>query len=150
MEDLMLSEFKEFALKGNVLEMAVGVIMGGAFGKIVTSLVNDIIMPPIGVVLWQINFSGLFIDLSGKGYPTLDAAQKAGAPTINYGLFINNIIDFTIVAFIIFFIIRAFNRLRLVPAKAAPPPSTKDCPYCQTAIPLKATRCPHCTSTLET
>jgi large conductance mechanosensitive channel len=148
MEKIMLKEFKEFALRGNVLDLAVGIIIGGAFGKIVTSLVNDIIMPPIGLILGRINFSNLYIDLSNKGYTTLDEATKAGAPTINYGLFINNVIDFIIVAFIIFLIIRSINRLRPVPPPAAPVPATKDCPYCLTAIPLKAIRCPHCTSTI--
>ena len=139
----MLKEFKEFALRGNVLDLAIGIIIGGAFGKIVTSLVNDMIMPPIGLLLGKINFSNLYLNLSGTIYPNLDAAQKAGAPTINYGLFINNIIDFIIVAFIVFLMIRAFNRLRPAPA-----PAVKDCPYCQISIPLKATRCPHCTSAL--
>ena len=139
----MLKEFKEFALRGNVLDLAIGIIIGGAFGKIVTSLVNDMIMPPIGLLLGKINFSNLYLNLSGTIYPNLDAAQKAGAPTINYGLFINNIIYFIIVAFIVFLMIRAFNRLRPAPA-----PAVKDCPYCQISIPLKATRCPHCTSAL--
>ena len=145
----MLKEFKEFALKGNVLDLAIGIIMGAAFGKIVTSLVNDIIMPPIGLLLGRINFSNLYFDLSNKGYASLDEATKAGAPTINYGMFINNIIDFVIVAFIIFLIIRAINKLRLTPPAPVPAPVTKNCPYCQTAIPLKAIRCPHCTSDLK-
>jgi large conductance mechanosensitive channel len=145
----MIKEFKEFALKGNVLDLAVGVIIGGAFGKIVTSLVNDVIMPPFGLLLGRINFSNLYINLSGIAYESLDAAQKAGAPTINYGLFINNAIDFLLVAFILFLIIRAFNKLR----KSQTPPvvqasSTKTCQYCQTTIPLKAIRCPNCTSEL--
>jgi len=144
----MFKEFKEFALRGNVLDLAIGIIIGTAFGKIVTSLVNDIIMPPIGLVLGRINFSGLYFDLSNKGYASLDAAQKAGAPTINYGLFINTVIDFIIVAFAVFLLVRAVNRLHPAPAAAPAAPSTKDCPYCQTAIPLKATRCPNCTSEL--
>jgi large conductance mechanosensitive channel len=144
----MLKEFKEFALKGNVLDLAVGLIIGGAFGKIVTSLVNDIVMPPFGLLLGHINFSNLYIDLSGKGYTSLDAAQKAGAPTINYGLFINNVIDFLLVSLVIFLIIRGFNKLRRQ-QPVVQPVSTKNCPYCQTAIPLKATRCPNCTSDLN-
>lgn len=143
----MLKEFKEFAIKGNVLDLAVGLIMGGAFSKIVTSLVGDIVMPPIGLILGQINFSNLFIDLSGKVYPSLAAAQAAGAPTINYGAFINTVIDFLIVSFIIFLLIRPINKLRKAPVVVKP--DTKDCPYCISAIPAKATRCPHCTSELK-
>jgi large conductance mechanosensitive channel len=145
----MLKEFKEFALRGNVIDLAVGLIIGSAFGKIVTSLVNDIIMPPIGLILGKINFSNLYIDLSGKGYDSLAAAQAAGAPTINYGAFINNIIDFIIVAFVIFLLIRSFNRLRLAAVIIPTKPAVKDCPYCFSSIPQKATRCPHCTSELE-
>jgi large conductance mechanosensitive channel len=144
MEEMMWKEFREFALRGNVIDLAIGIIIGGAFGKIVTSLVNDIIMPPLGMILGQINFSDLFIDLTNKGYNSLDTAQKAGAPTINYGLFINNIIVFLLVAFVVFLLVRGLNKLRLVPA-----PATKTCPYCQTAIPIKASRCPHCTSNLS-
>jgi large conductance mechanosensitive channel len=145
----MLKEFKEFALKGNVIDLAVGLIIGSAFGKIVTSLVNDIIMPPIGLILGKINFSNLYIDLSGKGYDNLAAAQTAGAPTINYGAFINNVIDFLIVAFVIFLLIRSFNHLRLTQVITPAKPAVKDCPYCFSSIPQKATRCPHCTSELE-
>ncbi|PKO14781.1 MAG: large conductance mechanosensitive channel protein MscL [Chloroflexi bacterium HGW-Chloroflexi-10] len=144
----MLKEFKEFAMRGNVLDLAVGVIIGGAFGKIITSLVNDIIMPPIGLLLGQVNFKDLFIDLSGKGYPSLAAAQEGGGATINYGLFINTLIDFIIVAFVIFLLIRTINRMQRpkpVPAPAAP---TKKCPYCTSEIALEATRCPYCTSQL--
>ncbi len=140
----MLKEFKAFIMRGNVIDLAVAVIIGGAFGKIVTSLVNDLIMPPIGLLLGKVNFSNLYIDLSGKGYVSLAAAQEAGAPTINYGLFLNNVIDFLIVAFIIFLVIKAFNRVK--PPAPVPAPTTKPCPYCFTEIPLKATRCPHCTS----
>lgn len=143
----MLKEFKEFALKGNMIDLAVGIIIGGAFGKIVTSLVNDIIMPPIGLLLGQINFSDLFISLTGEPYDSLQAAKDAGAPTINYGMFINNLIDFIIVAFVLFLIIRAINRMKRQPAPADP--TTKECPHCFTTIPLKATRCPHCTSELQ-
>jgi large conductance mechanosensitive channel len=143
----MLKEFKEFALKGNMLDLAVAVIIGGAFGKIITSLVNDIIMPPIGLLLGGLNFSDLYINLSGKAYPSLAAAQEAGAPTLNYGMFLNTIIDFVIVAFVLFLVIRAFNKMKK-PAPAAAP-ATKVCPFCQTEIPLKAVRCPHCTSELK-
>ena len=141
----MWKEFKEFALRGNVIDLAIGIIIGGAFGKIVTSLVNDVIMPPIGLLLGQVNFSSLFIDISGKGYTTLAAAQEAGAPTINYGAFINTVIDFLLIALVLFFIIRAINKMQ-TPKPKAEEPATKDCPYCLSKIPEKATRCPHCTS----
>jgi large conductance mechanosensitive channel len=141
----MLEEFKKFAMRGNVIDLAVGFIMGGAFGAIVSSLVNDIIMPPIGMILGRVDFKSLFIDLSGQGFKSLEEARKAGAATINYGVFINTVIDFLIVAFALFLLIRAINRIT---AKPAPPPTTKDCPYCLSAIPIKATRCPHCTSQL--
>jgi large conductance mechanosensitive channel len=143
----MLKEFKEFAMKGNVVDMAVGIIIGAAFGRIVTSLVNDIVMPPIGLVLGHVDFSTLFINISGTHYPTLAAAKAANAATINYGMFINDVIDFLIVAFVIFLIVRQVNRWR-GPAPA-PAPATKECPYCGTAIPIKATRCPNCTSELR-
>ncbi len=144
----MLKEFREFATKGNVVDMAVGIIIGAAFGRIVTSFVNDVLMPPIGLLLGRIDFSNLFIDLSGRGFATLDAAKKAvpPAPTLNYGLFLQATIDFLIVAFAIFLLIRQVNRFR---RKEEPPaPTTRDCPYCTSAVALKATRCPHCTSTL--
>jgi large conductance mechanosensitive channel len=143
----MLKEFREFALRGNVLDLAVGVIIGAAFGKIVTSFVNDILMPPLGLLLGGVDFTNLFVSLNGTPYASLADAQAAGAPTINYGLFINNIIDFLIVAFVIFLIIRAVNRLSR-PKTAPEAPSTKLCPYCQSGISIKATRCPHCTSDL--
>jgi large conductance mechanosensitive channel len=143
----MLKEFKEFAMRGNVLDMAIGIIIGSAFGGIVTSLVNDIIMPPIGLLLGKINFASLFIDLSGKGYATLADAKAAGAATLNYGAFINTLIDFVIVAFVVFLLVRSINRLTKKP-EAPAVPTTKECPYCFTAIPIKATRCPHCTSEL--
>jgi len=142
----MLKEFKDFALRGNVIDMAIGIIIGAVFGKIVTSLVNDIIMPPIGLLLGKVNFSNLFIDMSGEGYLSLADAQAAGAPTINYGVFINNVLDFIIVAFVVFLIVRWINRLKKPAPVAAP--ITKDCPYCFTAIPVKASRCPNCTSEL--
>lgn len=143
----MLKEFREFAMRGNVLDMAVGIIIGGAFGKIVTSLVNDILMPPIGLVLGKVDFSNLFIDLSGQSHASLGQAKAAGAATINYGLFLNTVLDFVIVAFAIFLLIRQVNRLQR-PAPAAAP-STKDCPYCVSKVALHATRCPQCTSDLK-
>jgi large conductance mechanosensitive channel len=144
----MLKEFRDFAMRGNVLDLAVGIIIGAAFGRIVTSLVNDIIMPPIGVVLGKVDFSSLFINLTGTPYESLAKAKDAGAATINYGVFINNLIDFVIVAFVLFLIIRQFNIMSR--PKVAPAATTKDCPYCLSAVPLKATRCPHCTSELKT
>ncbi len=142
----MLKEFRDFAVRGNVIDMAVGIIIGAAFGGIVTSLVNDVIMPPIGLALGAVDFSDLFINLSGTDYPSLAAAKEAGAPVIAYGAFINTIINFIIVAFAIFIVIKQLNRLkRPAPAAAA---TTKDCPRCATVIPLKATRCPNCTSDL--
>ena len=141
----MLKEFKEFAMKGNVMDMAVGIIIGAAFGRIVTSLVSDILMPPIGRILGRVDFSSLFVNISGKSYPTIAAAKAAGAATINYGMFINTIIDFLIVAFAIFLLVRQVNRWTAKPAAPAAP-TTKDCPFCFTAIPIKAKRCPNCTS----
>jgi large conductance mechanosensitive channel len=142
----MLKEFKTFAMRGNVLDMAVGIIIGAAFGKIITSLVSDVLMPPFGRILGKVDFSNLFVNISGKSYATLAEAKAAGAATINYGMFINTVIDFLIVAFVIFMLVRQINRWNK-PAPA-PPPTTKDCGYCFTAIPLKATRCPNCTSAL--
>ena len=140
----MFKEFKEFAMRGNVLDMAVGIIVGAAFGRIITSLVSDVIMPPIGLLLGKVDFSGLFLNISGKSYDTLAAAKAAGAATINYGTFLNTVIDFVIVAFLIFLLVRQINRWSK-PAPAAAP-TTKECPYCVSAIPIKATRCPNCTS----
>jgi len=144
----MFKEFKEFAMKGNVIDMAVGIVIGVAFGKIVTSFVNDVLMPPLGLLLGDMDFSGLFIDLSGQGYATLAAAKEAGAATLNYGAFFNTIIDFLIVAFAIFLVIRQINKLKRQPEAAPAAPTTKDCPYCFSAVALKASRCPHCTSSL--
>ena len=141
----MFKEFRNFIMRGNVLDLAVAVIIGAAFGKIVASLVNDILMPPLGLALKNVDFSNLFIDVSGGHYATLAQAKAAGDATINYGLFLNNVIDFLIVAFVIFFLIRAANKLKREPA---PVPTTKECPFCHTNIPLAATRCPNCTSTL--
>jgi large conductance mechanosensitive channel len=143
----MLEEFKKFAMRGNVIDLAVGFIMGGAFGAIVSSLVNDVIMPPIGLVLGRVDFKALFIDLSGKGFVTLEEAKKAGAATINYGAFINTLINFIIIAFVLFLLIRAINQMTAKPAAPAAP-TEKDCPFCFSKIPIKATRCPSCTSQL--
>lgn len=145
----MLKEFKEFILRGNVVDMAVGIIIGVAFGKIVSSFVNDILMPPIGLILGKVDFSNLFIDLSGNNFLTLDAAKKAGAATINYGLFFNTILDFIIVALAVFLMIRQLNRMKRAPEAAPAAPESKECPFCLSTIPLKATRCPHCTSELK-
>ncbi len=142
----MIQEFKKFAMKGNVMDMAVGIIMGVAFGKIITSFVNDVIMPPIGLLLGNTDFSSLFINLSDTAYATLDEAKAAGAATINYGIFMNAVLDFIIVAFVMFLMIRQINRLKAQPAPA--PPSTKECGFCLSAIPIKASRCPFCTSNL--
>jgi large conductance mechanosensitive channel len=141
----MLKEFKAFAMRGNVLDMAVGVIIGAAFGKIVASLVDDILMPPIGRLMGGMDFSNLFVSLNSQGYPSLAAAKAAGAATINYGLFLNSIINFLIVAFAIFILLKQVNRLQR-PAPAPAAPAAKDCPRCLSTIPAKATRCPHCTS----
>jgi large conductance mechanosensitive channel len=145
----MWEDFKKFIARGNVLDLAVAVVIGGAFGRIVTSLVNDIIMPPIGLLLGRADFTNLFIDLSGEGYETLAAAQEAGAATINYGVFINTVINFIIVAFVIFLVARYAAKLYKKPEVPAPPPTTKACPICFTKIPIQATRCPNCTSYLE-
>jgi large conductance mechanosensitive channel len=142
----MLKDFKAFVMRGNVLDLAVAVIIGGAFGAIVTSLVNDIIMPPIGMVLGHIDFKDLFVSLNGQTYASLDAAKKAAAPIVAYGQFLNTVINFLIVAFVIFLVVRMASKLhREAPAAA---PTTKDCPFCATAIPIVAKRCPHCTSQL--
>ena len=142
----MLKEFKEFALKGNVVDLAIAVIIGAAFGKVVSSFVNDIIMPPIGMLLGGVNFSDLFISLDGQTYPSLAVAQAAGAATINYGVFLTTIIDFVIIAWVLFLVVKAMNRMKKAPAPADP--TTKTCPQCATEIPIKAVRCPHCTSNL--
>ncbi len=142
----MLKEFKEFVARGNVMDMAVGIIIGAAFGKIVTSFVGDILMPPLGLLLGKVDFSNLFISLSGQHFESLKAAKEAGAATLNYGIFINTILDFVIVAFVIFLLIKQLNRLKR--AEVPAPPATKDCPYCCTAIPVAAKKCGHCTSDL--
>ena len=145
----MFKEFKEFAMRGNVLDMAIGIIIGAAFGKIITSLVNDLLMPPLGLAIGNVNFPDLFINLSSQHYETLSGAKSAGAATINYGLFINTIIDFVLVAFALFLIIKQFNRFQKKPVKVEIP-ITKECPYCCSIIPIKATRCANCTSELQT
>jgi len=144
----MLEEFKKFAMRGSVIDLAVGVIIGTAFGAIVHSLVNDIIMPPMGLLLGKVDFSNLFINLTGTPYASLAEAKAAGAATINYGLFINTVINFLIIAFVLFLLIRQVNRWTTKPAPPAAP-TTKECPFCFTAIPIKATRCPNCTSELK-
>ena len=139
----MLKEFREFAMRGSMLDMAIGIVLGAAFGTIVSSLVNDILMPPIGLALGGVDFSNLFITLSGGEYLSLVEAQEAGAATINYGLFINAIISFVIVAFALFLLVRQINRMK---REAPKPADTKECPYCLSVIPIKATRCSQCTS----
>ncbi|OLC41252.1 MAG: mechanosensitive ion channel protein MscL [Nitrospirae bacterium 13_1_40CM_4_62_6] len=145
----MLREFKEFAMRGNVLDMAVGIIIGAAFGKIVSSFVNDVIMPPIGLLVGNVDFSNLFINLSGQSYASLAAAKAAGAPVVAIGVFLNSVFDFLIVAFVIFLLIRQVNRMKRQTEVPAVAPITRDCPFCWSSIPMKATRCPHCTSELK-
>jgi len=140
----MLKEFKEFAMRGNVVDMAVGIIIGAAFGKIVSSMVKDIIMPPIGKLMGNVDFSNLFINLSSGSFASLTEAQKAGAVTINYGLFITTVLDFIIVAFAIFLLVRTMNQLKKKEEPA--PATTRECPECLSTIPIKAKRCAHCTS----
>lgn len=147
----MWKDFKAFIMRGNVLDLAVGIIIGAAFGAIVTSFVKDIIMPPIGLLLGRVDFTNLYINLSGTPYDSLAKAQAAGAPTINYGVFINTIINFLIVALVIFLVVRWFNHMQESRQKPAPAaaPTTKECPYCYSTINIKATRCPDCTSQLS-
>lgn len=143
----MLKEFKEFAMRGNVMDMAIGIIIGAAFGKIVSSFVNDVLMPPLGLLMGNSDFTNKFLTLQGQSLATLDASKEAGAVTLNYGLFVNTVIDFIIIAFAIFLVIKQINRFKSKPE--APPPNTKDCPFCLSAIPIKASRCGHCTSELK-
>jgi large conductance mechanosensitive channel len=143
----VLKEFKEFAMRGSVVDLAVGVIIGAAFGKIVSSLVEDVMMPPIGRLLGHVNFSELFLNLSDKSYETLEAAKAAGAPTLNYGLFLNTLINFLIVAFAVFLVVQQVNRWTKKPAPAAAP-TTKECPQCAMTIPIAAKRCGHCATQL--
>ena len=144
----MLKEFKEFAMRGNVLDLAVGVIIGAAFGGVVSSLVNDVLMPPLGLLIGHVNFSDLFINLSGQHYPSVAAAKTAGAPTLNYGNFINMLINFILVAFAVFLLVRAVNKRFPKPVAPPPPVTTKDCPQCALSIPINAKKCGHCTSPL--
>ena len=143
----MFKEFKEFVMRGNVMDLAIGIIIGAAFGKIVTSFVSDVLMPPIGLLLGKVDFTNLFINLSGTHFDTLKAAKDAGAATINYGVFLGTILDFLIVGFVIFLVIKQINRLKR-PAEDSP--ATRDCQFCLSSIPVKASRCPHCTSELKT
>ena len=145
----MLKEFKEFAMRGNVLDMAVGIVVGAAFGGIVTSFVNDVLMPPIGLLLGKVDFSNLFITLTGRHFDSVAQAKAAGAATLNYGMFMNTVINFLIVAFAIFLLIRQVNRLQPKPAPAPAGPALKECMFCFSSIPQQATRCPHCTSDLK-
>jgi large conductance mechanosensitive channel len=142
----MWKEFRLFILRGNVLELAVAVVLGAAFGRVVTSLVEDILMPPIGLALGGVDFKNLFLDLSGRGYATLAEAQAAGAPTLRYGVFLNTIVNFLIIAFTIFLLVRQINRMFAPSTPAAP--LTRDCPFCLSPVPLSARRCAHCTSEL--
>jgi large conductance mechanosensitive channel len=141
----MLKDFRAFVTRGSILDLAVAVAVGAAFGKVVTSFVNDVLMPPIGLALGRVDFTNLFVSLSGQPYPSLAAAKAAGAPTLNYGLFLNTVLDFLLVAFAIFLLVRQVDRWTRPPAPAAAP-TTRECPFCATTIPLKARRCPHCTS----
>ncbi len=144
----MWEEFKKFAMKGNMLDLAIGIIIGGAFGKIISSFVADIIMPPISLLLGKVNFIDMFATLAGDKFPTLEAAKTGGAVTLNYGLFISTVIDFLIVAFVIFLLIRQINKMTAKPAPVAAP-TTKECPHCFSTISIKATRCPNCTSEIK-
>lgn len=144
----MFKEFKEFAMRGSVMDLAIGIIIGAAFGKIITSFVSDLLMPPIGLLLGNRDFSNLFINLSGAHYDTLKAAKEAGAATINYGVFLVAVIDFLIVAFAIFLVVKQINRMKR--KQVEQPPPAKECAFCWSSIPMKATRCPHCTSELKT
>jgi large conductance mechanosensitive channel len=144
----MLKDFKQFVMRGNVLDLAVAVIIGAAFGAIVTSVVNDIVMPPIGLALGHVDFKDLFISLNGQSYPTLAAAKAAAAPVIAYGQFLNTVINFLIIAFVVYIVVRQMARLQKKPAEVPAAPATKECPFCRSAIPIAASRCPNCTSHL--
>ena len=146
---MMIKEFKEFIMRGNVVDLAIAVVIGGAFGKIITSFVEDVLMPPIGLALGKVDFSNLFLNLSGKDFPSVAAAKAAGAATLNYGIFFNHVINFLIVAFAIFLLIKQINRLQEPAPAPAAAPATKDCPHCLSAVPLKATKCAHCTAELN-
>lgn len=142
----MLGEFRAFLLRGNVLDLAVAVVIGAAFGLVVTSFVNDLLMPPIGLLLGRVNFADLFISLDGRAYPTLAAAKAAGAPTLNYGAFLTTVMNFVVIAFAVFVLMAQMKRFKSEPPKAAP--ASRECPFCASTISLKARRCPHCTSSL--
>ena len=142
----MLKEFKEFAMRGSLVDLAIGIVLGTAFGRIISSFVSDILMPPIGLLLGGIDFSSLFITLRGGPYPSIAAAKAAGAPTINYGIFLNAVVDFVIVAFVLFLVVRQINRMRREPE---PTSTTKPCPYCLSTVPIGAVRCPYCTSEIK-
>lgn len=142
----MIREFKEFAMRGSMLDLAIGIVLGAAFGRIITSVVNDILMPPIGLMLGGLDFASLFIALKGGPYPSVAAAKAAGAPTINYGMFLNTVVDFVLVAAVLFLVVKQVNRMRRQPDVT---PTTKPCPFCLSTVPLKAVRCPYCTSDLK-
>jgi large conductance mechanosensitive channel len=142
----MIREFKEFAMRGSMLDLAIGIVLGAAFGRIITSVVNDILMPPIGLMLGGLDFANLFIALKGGPYPSVAAAKAAGAPTINYGIFLNTVVDFVLVAAVLFLVVKQVNRMRRQPDAT---PTTKPCPFCLSTVPLKAVRCPYCTSDLK-
>ena len=142
----MFKEFKEFAMRGNVIDLAIGVVIGAAFGKIISSLVEDIIMPPVGLLLHGVNFTDLFISLDGRHFSSLALAKAVGAPTLNYGLFLNNVINFLVVAFCVFILVQQINRWTRKPQPEAAEPSTKECPQCTMMIPVRAKKCPHCTT----
>jgi len=145
----MFKEFKEFAMRGNVLDMAVGIVIGAAFGKIIASFVEDVLMPPLGLLVGKVDFSNLFVNLSGKSFETIAAAKSAGVPTLNYGLFLNTCINFLIIAFAVFLLVRAVNQMKRAEKPAAPAPPTKPCPQCLMDVPLAAKKCGHCTSALS-
>jgi len=146
----MFKEFKEFAVRGNVMDMAIGIILGAAFGKIVSSFVSDVLMPPLGLLMGGVDFTNKFFTLSGQAFATLEEAKKAGVVTVNYGVFVNTVIDFAIVAFAIFIVVKQINKLKRQPEAAPAAPTTKECPYCLSTIAIKATRCAHCTAELKT
>ncbi|MDF2670816.1 MAG: mechanosensitive ion channel protein MscL [Paenibacillus sp.] len=145
----MLKEFKEFAMKGNMVDLAIGVIIGGAFGKVVSSIVSDLVMPLLGLLLGKVNFANLFISLNGKSYKTLELAKADNAPTLTYGLFLNTLLDFLIIAFVIFIVVKQLNRLRRKKEEPVVKPSTKTCPECISDIPIAATRCKFCTCVVD-
>lgn len=144
----MWQEFKKFVARGNVLDLAVGIVLGAAFGTVVSSFVEDVLMPPVGMLSGGIDFSDLYLNLSGTEYPSLTAAAEAGAPTINYGMFLNNVLSFLIIAFAVFLVVKGYNRMMIRQEEAPPPPTEKTCPRCRMTVPVDATRCGHCTSEL--